>query len=122
MRVAVVGSRDIDVEDFWEFLPKDTTEIVSGGAKGVDTCAKHFALKNNFEFREFLPNYKFFGRKAPLLRNKEIVDYSDLVIAFWNGKSNGTKFVIDYALSVNKPIVVYPYELALILNTNRHTE
>lgn len=40
MKVAVIGSRDYIVENLGDYLPKETTEIVSGGAKGVDTCAK----------------------------------------------------------------------------------
>jgi len=44
---------------------------------------------------EFLPEYHTYGRVAPLKRNLQIIDYSDVIIAFWNGKSSGTKYVID---------------------------
>jgi len=42
-----------------------------------------------------LPKYEKFDRSAPLKRNIEIIEYGDLVLAFWDGKSRGTKFVID---------------------------
>ncbi len=43
MKVAVVGSRGLRVEHLEEYLPKETTEIISGGARGVDTSAREYA-------------------------------------------------------------------------------
>ena len=102
MRVAVIGSRGLTIENIGEYLPKNTSEIVSGGAKGVDNCAKEYAIKHNIKLTEFLPNYRLYKKGAPLKRNKEIVDYSDTVLAFWDSKSKGTKFVIDYCKKHNK--------------------
>ena len=58
MRVAVIGSRGLEIENIGEYLPKNTSEIVSGGAKGVDNCAKEYAIKHNIKLTEFLPNYR----------------------------------------------------------------
>ena len=66
MIVAVVGSRTLKVENLKDYLPKNTAEIVSGGAKGIDTCAKKYALENNIKYTEFLPEYEKYGRSAPL--------------------------------------------------------
>lgn len=44
MKVAVIGSRGLSVPNIGEYLPEDTTEIVSGGAKGVDASAREYAL------------------------------------------------------------------------------
>ncbi|MBQ8648757.1 MAG: hypothetical protein IJ470_01635 [Clostridia bacterium] len=44
MRVAVIGSRNLKVDDLSKYLPVSTTEIVSGGAKGIDTCAREYAF------------------------------------------------------------------------------
>lgn len=96
MKVAVIGSRNITVEDLSQYIPKETLEIVSGGAKGIDSQAKAFASKNNIKFTEFNPDYHRFGRGAPLKRNLEIIAYADYVVAIWDGKSKGTKFVIDH--------------------------
>lgn len=95
MRVAVVGSRSLTVSDLGQYLPEETTEIVSGGARGIDSCAREYALSHGIKLTEFLPEYEKFGRKAPLKRNITIIENSDIVLAFWDGKSPGTKFVID---------------------------
>ena len=86
MKIAIIGSRNINIEDLTEYLPENVTEIVSGGAKGVDTCARNYAEKNKIPLKEFLPDYKIYGRGAPLKRNIEIIEYADMVIAFWDGK------------------------------------
>ena len=95
MKVAVIGSRGLQVNDLEKYLPEKTTEIVSGGAKGVDTSAREYALKNGIKLTEFLPKYDIYGKSAPLKRNIEIIEYADIVLAFWDGKSRGTKYVID---------------------------
>ena len=95
MKVAVIGSRGLTVNNLGKYLPEDTTEIVSGGAKGIDTCARDYALTHDIKLTEFLPEYNKYGRCAPLKRNLQIIEYADVVIAFWDGKSKGTKYVID---------------------------
>lgn len=95
MKVAVIGSRGLTINNLENYLPPNTTEIVSGGAIGIDTCAREYAVKVQLKFTEFIPQYDIFGRFAPLRRNIQIIEYADLVIAFWDGKSNGTAFVIE---------------------------
>ena len=107
MKVAVIGSRGLTIDDFGKYLPEDTTEIVSGGAKGVDSCAKEYALAHNIKLTEFLPEYKKFGRAAPLKRNLQIIEYSDIVLAFWNGTSKGTKYVIDNCNKMGVEVRIY---------------
>ena len=107
MRVAVIGSRGITVSDLGGFLPENTTEIISGGAKGVDTSAKEYALSHGIKLTEFLPEYTRFGRSAPLKRNISIIEYADIVLAFWDGKSRGTKFVIDNCHRFGVEVRVY---------------
>ena len=107
MKVAVIGSRNLAVKNLEKYLPEGTTEIVSGGARGIDSCAKNYANANGIPLKEFLPNYDEFGRSAPLLRNLEIIDYADIVLAFWDGQSHGTKFVIDKCKKMDKPVTVF---------------
>lgn len=95
MRVAVIGSRGLTVGNLGKYLPEGTSEIVSGGAKGIDTCAREYAVLHGIKLTEFLPEYEKFGRGAPLKRNITIIKNSDIVLAFWDGKSHGTKFVIE---------------------------
>lgn len=107
MKVAVIGSRGLSVTDLGRYLPKNTTEIVSGGAKGVDTSAREYALSHGIKLTDFLPEYTKYGRSAPLKRNITIIEYSDIVIAFWDGKSRGTKFVIDNCRKLGVEVRVY---------------
>ena len=102
MKVAVIGSRSIFAPDIGKYL-SDGDEIVSGGAVGVDSCAEEYAKKNGLKMTVFLPQYERYGRGAPIVRNKQIVDYADKVIAFWDGKSRGTLSVIKYAEKTGKP-------------------
>lgn len=107
MKVAVIGSRGLSVDDLGRYLPKDTTEIVSGGARGVDTSAREYALRHGLKLTEYLPDYARYGRGAPLKRNITIIENADLVLAFWDGTSRGTKFVIDNCKKRDIPVKVY---------------
>lgn len=64
--------------------------IVSGGANGADTMAHWFAEENGFKLMEFLPEWGVHGKQAAYVRNVKIVEASNEVIAFWDGKSRGT--------------------------------
>ena len=107
MKIAIIGSRNLTVSNIGEYIPESCTEIVTGGAKGIDTYAAEYAQKLNLKLTLFLPEYHKYGKVAPLIRNKLIVDYSDLVIALWDGSSSGTKSVISYCEKVGKKITVY---------------
>lgn len=107
MKVAVIGSRNLKIDNLGEYLPDNVTEIVSGGAKGVDASAKEYAEAHNLKLTEFLPNYEKYGRSAPLKRNIAIIENVDLVLAFWDGGSHGTKYVIENCKKRNIPIIVY---------------
>lgn len=101
MKIAVIGSRNIIAADIGKYAV-GADEIVSGGAVGVDACAEEYARANGLKFTVFLPEYERYGRGAPIVRNKQIVDYADEVVAFWDGKSKGTLSVIKYAEKVGK--------------------
>lgn len=107
MKVAVIGSRTVTVNNIGDYLPKETTELVSGGARGVDTCAAQYARENGIAIKEFLPEYDRYGRSAPIKRNYLIIDYADIVIAFWDGTSRGTKMVIETCRKIGKEVRVY---------------
>ncbi len=109
MIVAVVGSRSLIVKDIQKYLPEGVTEIVSGGASGIDSCAKEYAENHNIRLTEFIPEYNLYGRAAPLKRNMKIIDYSDMVIALWDGRSRGTEFVIRNCRRIGKLIIVYDF-------------
>ncbi|MGN1194143.1 MAG: SLOG family protein [Acutalibacteraceae bacterium] len=107
MKVAVIGSRTWKINNLGDYLPENVTEIISGGASGVDTCAREYAKRNLIKLTEFLPDYGKYGRAAPLRRNIEIIENADLVLAFWDGSSHGTGFVIQNCRKKGVPIKVY---------------
>ncbi|MFS6554582.1 SLOG family protein [Parabacteroides distasonis] len=102
MKIAIVGSREPGNINFAKELEKriniqsgDT--IISGGAKGIDSLAAEYATAHGLALVEIRPDYAKNGRGATFIRNREIVDNADMVVAFWNGTSKGTKYTIDYA-------------------------
>ncbi len=107
MKVAVVGSRTIMRIKLEDYLPAETEEIVSGGARGVDTCAAIYARANGIPLKEFLPEYDLYGKAAPLVRNDLIVEYADMVLAFWDGSSTGTRYVVRRCRQLEKPVKVF---------------
>lgn len=107
MRVAVIGSRGLTVDNLEKYLPDDTTEIISGGARGVDASAREYAQRHGLKLTEYLPEYSKYGRSAPLKRNLTIIESADLVLAFWDGLSRGTKYVIDNCKKRNIPVEIH---------------
>lgn len=97
-------SRGLNIE---EYFLENVSEIVSGGARGVDMAARSYALSHGLKLTEFLPQYERYGRAAPIRRNVQIVDDADFVIAFWDGANRGTKFVIEYCNHISKKHQVY---------------
>lgn len=110
MRLAIIGSRTCPPLDIMSHLNRLPSAIVSGGARGADTYAREFAQRYDLPILEFLPQYdKYPPKVAPLMRNKQIVEACDCLIAFWDGQSRGTKYTIDYARKRGKPIKVVNY-------------
>lgn len=107
LRVAVIGSRGIKRTDIARYLPAETTMLVSGGATGVDTLAEEYAERHGLPIRIIRPNYALYGRKAPLIRNRQIVECADLVVALWDGSSPGTAFTVNYAHERGVPVRLY---------------
>lgn len=108
LRIIIAGSRDItDYNQLIiclqkalgaKFIPySESFEIVSGGARGVDMLARKYALDSGYKLTEMKPEYKHNNdRGAPLRRNIDIAEYGDMLLAIWDGKSTGTKHIIDY--------------------------
>lgn len=106
MKVAVIGSRGISAVDIGIHI-SGGDEIVSGGAIGIDSCAAEYAEKNGLKLTVFLPQYERYGRAAPIIRNKLIVEYADKIVAFWDGKAKGTLSVINYAKKSGSRVRLY---------------
>src|SRR5690606_34084663 len=117
MKIAIVGSRKFNDYELLKNVVKDyivqykgvNITIVSGGAKGADTLAERFAEENTLEMKIFQPNWELLGRNACSARNTEIVEFADLVFAFWDGSSPGTKDSITKAEQMNKELIIIHY-------------
>ena len=110
MKVAVIGSRKLKVENLKLYLPQEIEEIISGGADGIDQCAAHYAHSHNIPLTKINPDYRHYGKAAPLKRNTVIVQLADAVIVFWDKKSRGSFFVINECIKTKKELHVYVYE------------
>ena len=114
MRVAIVGSRSIEYDRLKDtayellcrYIPANATEIVSGGAVGIDTLAEIYAKSNHLPTKIFKPDYAKYGRKAPILRNDEIVAYAQYVLAFWDGSSHGTAYTVATCIKEGVPVKI----------------
>lgn len=113
VKMAIVGSRNTGTVDFSlvmdelrQRMKNPITEVISGGAKGYDTMAAAWATLRGIAVIELRPDYQKHGRAATFIRNRAIVDSADIVVAFWDGKSRGTKYTIDYAEKKNKDIII----------------
>jgi predicted Rossmann fold nucleotide-binding protein DprA/Smf involved in DNA uptake len=107
MIVAVVGSRSITNIDIERFIPKGITMLITGGAAGIDTIAEQYADRKKIKKQIILPDYERYGKKAPLMRDREIVNNADIVIAIWDGTSGGTHYTVKYAQSIGKPFELH---------------
>lgn len=110
MNVVVFGSRTIDKQSTvdQEILkaPCTPTEIVSGGADGVDSCAKQFAEENDLPYTEFEADWDEHGKSAGPIRNAQMAEYADAGIAVWDGQSSGTRDMIEKLLDEGKSVYV----------------
>ena len=80
--------------------------IVSGGASGADAIGERYAKENGFKLEKYPADWKRFGKSAGPKRNEQMAIVSDYIICFWDGKSKGTKSMIEYAKKYNKPIKI----------------
>lgn len=110
MIVAIVGSRTINDYELFKAATKQSgfeiTEIVSGGANGVDKLAERYARENNIPIKILRPDWDKFGKSAGIRRNVDINKAVEAVIALWDGKSRGTAHSIQLATRRKMPLFV----------------
>lgn len=113
MKCIIAGSRDgftfndvvkaVQESGFTE----EISEVVSGGAHGVDRFGEQWADYNAVNVKRFIPDWDGLGKKAGHVRNREMGDYADALIALWDGKSSGTKGMIEYAQKKGLKVYIY---------------
>ncbi len=114
-RVIIAGGRDFN--DFRKLCDtciymlqnKKNVEIVSGTANGADKLGEQFAKFAGHQLKQFPASWDVYGKSAGFTRNKEMGEYADALIVFWDGKSKGTKHMIDLAKKNNLRIKLVMY-------------
>ena len=111
MKVIIAGGRDITdynlVLSAIQESEFEITEVISGMASGVDELAVRYAKENNLPLQEFWAEWNFYGKSAGPIRNRQMASSADALIAIWDGKSRGTKNMIDEATKKGLKIKVY---------------
>jgi len=106
MKVGIVGSRDFKNYELFSDIMKqylsDISWVVSGGAPGADSLAEKWAKENKKMLTIYPADWLNLGKRAGYVRNTDIVKNSDMIIAFWDGKSKGTKHTIGLAQKMGK--------------------
>lgn len=109
MRTIIAGSRTIkDIGFVYKAALNcgfDITEIISGGARGIDKLGEEIARRSSIPCKVFPANWDLHGKSAGYKRNVEMAEYADALIAIWDGHSRGTKHMIDIATA--KGLLVY---------------
>jgi hypothetical protein len=121
LKFGIIGSRNFTDKELFlckvneviaiEGMP---TVVISGGAIGADALAEEWAKENAIEFQVFKPQHKDFPKSirrfaAPHARNTLIAEHSDIIIAFWDGQSTGTKDTIDKAITLSKKVYIFEF-------------
>lgn len=122
MKLAIVGGRDFNNYDKLQevvgmitgcidvlFADQYKPMIISGGAKGADSLAEDLAIDYEWPYKEFPADWDKYGKSAGFRRNQQIVDACDVVLAFWDGKSKGTRDTINKAKVAKKPTFIIYY-------------
>ena len=115
-KVIIAGGRDFNDYnllkskcDFYLSKINEEIEVVCGGAKGADSLGERYAKEKGLNISYFYADWDLYGKSAGYRRNAEMGNYADALIAFWDGRSKGTKHMIDYALmkKINVRVVKY---------------
>lgn len=111
MRVIVAGSRGVTdyqvVSTACANSGFNFTEVISGTARGVDTLGERYAFEIGVPVAIFPPDWDTLGKGAGFVRNKEMADRADALVAVWDGVSKGTAHMISVMQSQQKPVFIY---------------
>lgn len=111
MKVIIAGSRDITNYSLVEKAVQESdftiTEVVSGCCRGVDQLGEQWATEHSVSVARFPANWSVHYKAAGPIRNKEMAEYADALIALWDGQSKGTKNMIDTAKKLGLKVFIY---------------
>lgn len=115
MKVIIAGSRTIRSVDHALGMVRDAVaqsgfqiaEVVSGMAQGIDCAGWYWAKDQNIPIKEFPADWYTHGKAAGPIRNNQMAEYADALIAIWNGQSRGTKHMIEAAKKRGLKVFVF---------------
>ena len=111
MKLIIAGSRTItDYQVLREAIKKieeNITEIVSGGAEGVDRLGEKYAKENDLPLRKFPAFWDIHGKAAGPIRNWQMADYADVALVIWDGKSKGSQNMIKTMQELGKKVIIH---------------
>jgi hypothetical protein len=118
-KVIIAGSRDFNDYEllkskmlyYLKGFDLSEVEIVSGTARGADQLGERFAREFGCKLKQFPADWETYGKKAGYLRNVDMAKYSDACVCFWDGRSRGTKHMIDIAKKEGLKLRVVRYNL-----------
>lgn len=118
MKLIVAGGRDFDDKEYMfkclselvnkEAIP-DNPQLVCGMARGADMLAYNMWTHSLMTVHKFPANWDKYGKSAGYIRNQGMAAFADVLVAFWDGKSRGTKHMIDIMSKLGKPVYVFKY-------------
>ena len=118
MKLIVAGGRDFTntnhmIDELQKLVNSgsipDCPELVCGMARGADMLAYSLWANNRMPIHNFQANWDKYGKSAGYRRNQEMGEFADAAVCFWDGKSKGTKHMIDIMNRLNKPVYVVRY-------------
>ena len=114
-RVIIAGGRDFtdyalleEKMDYFLSRVASPIVVVCGQARGADTLGEQYAKAKNYQIAYYPADWSI-GKAAGYIRNKKMAENADALVAFWDGKSRGTKHMIDLAKAKNLKIRVVSY-------------
>ena len=114
MRVIIAGSRDFSdyqllSDTMHSLFPNMGIEVVSGMARGADYLGYCFGKENGLVIHEMPADWNTYGKSAGFKRNAEMSKVGDILVAFWDGKSNGTGNMIRLMQLKGKPVHIVTF-------------
>jgi len=117
MRTIIAGGRgfsdytrlQVEMQSFSSAI-SSTITVISGGAEGADKLGERWAIEEELNFKRFPADWSAHGKAAGPIRNKEMAEYSDALVAFWDGESAGTRNMISTAIKMGLLVKVIRYE------------
>ena len=115
MRVIIAGGRDFNDYDLlvkkcdYFLQDQDDITVVSGEARGADKLGEKYAKERGYNVDRFPANWDKYGKGAGPIRNKQMAEHADSLILFWDGKSKGSKNMLETAKKLRLKIRIINY-------------